>query len=209
MDAKDASGPPPILGVVIAGGLSSRMGREKALISLAGKPLLAHVLERFRPQVDCVALNANGDPSRFAAFALEVAPDRHADHPGPLAGLAAALHLALSRGYELVATAPSDAPFLPLDAVARLRAGLEPGVDAVVASGPNGLEPLVGLWRIGALDAIESALSEGRRAVHRLLAALPHRVVPFTSAGDGPDPFANLNTPEELREAERMLQASP
>src|SRR5689334_18769900 len=115
MDAKDASGPPPILGVVIAGGLSSRMGREKALISLAGKPLLAHVLERFRPQVDCVALNANGDPSRFAAFALEVAPDRHADHPGPLAGLAAALHLALSRGYELVATAPSDAPFLPLD----------------------------------------------------------------------------------------------
>src|SRR4051794_1376287 len=113
--------PGAVLGVILAGGLSSRMGREKAFVALGGRPLLAHVVERFGPQVDALALNANGDPGRFAPFGLPVEPDRHGENPGPLAGISVAISLARRGGYDLVATCPSDAPFLPLDAVARLR----------------------------------------------------------------------------------------
>lgn len=195
----------PILGVILAGGLSSRMGREKALATLAGRPLLAHVLERLDPQVDAVALNANGDPGRFASFGLEIVADLHADNPGPLAGLAAALELGRRKGFALVATAPSDAPFLPQNAVERLFEALDPASLAAVATGPNGLEPLVGLWRVAAAPAIEKALAEQRRAVHRLLSDIPHRLVSFEPGPDEVDPFANLNTPEDLATAERRL----
>jgi molybdenum cofactor guanylyltransferase len=196
--------PEAVLGVILAGGLSSRMGREKTFVELGGRPLLAHVIERFGPQVDRLALNANGDPARFAPFGLPVEPDRHGENPGPLAGVAVAIALARRDGYSVVATCPSDAPFLPLDAVARLRDALTAEVDVAIAGGPNGLEPLFGLWRIRAGAAVEAALAEGRRAVHRVLAGLAHRIVAFP-AGDGPDPFSNLNTPEELSAAQALL----
>jgi molybdenum cofactor guanylyltransferase len=196
--------PGAVLGVILAGGLSSRMGREKAFVELGGRPLLAHVVGRFGPQVDALALNANGDPGRFAPFGLPVEPDRHGENPGPLAGISVAISLARRGGYDLVATCPSDAPFLPLDAVARLRDALGPEVDAAVASGPEGLEPLFGLWRVRAGAAVETALAEGRRAVHRVLAQVAHRTVAFP-AGHGPDPFSNLNTPEDLAAAQALL----
>ena len=86
-----------IVGVVLAGGRSRRMsGREKALLDLAGQPMLAHVLKQFAPQVGRLAINANGNPARFAAFGLPVIADHMPDHPGPLAGILAALRWASS-----------------------------------------------------------------------------------------------------------------
>ncbi len=186
-----------MLGVVLAGGRSARMGREKAFVPLRGRPLLAHVLERFSPQVGRVALNANGDPARFAAFGCAVLPDEVTD-AGPLAGIVAGLRHAAAEQWEAIATCPSDAPCLPLGLVERLWAGLGHG-EAVCVRTAAGLEPLFALWRAGTLPTAERALHQGRLAVRDVLAELGFSTV------DWPDsaPFANLNTPEELARAER------
>ena len=81
-----------IIGAIIAGGRSSRMGgREKAFLELASKPVILHVIEQFEPQVDQLVINANGDAARFSEFGLEVVPDALSSLTTPLAGLHAAL----------------------------------------------------------------------------------------------------------------------
>jgi molybdenum cofactor guanylyltransferase len=195
-DASPPSGP-WILGVVLAGGLSSRMGREKAFVLLDGRPLLAHVLERFAPQVGRVVINANGDPTRFAAFGCDVVPDGDGTSEGPLSGIAAGLRLARSRGAALMATCPSDAPRLPRRYVARLVDAIGENRAACLA-GETGLEPLFGLWRVEALADLETALAEGRRAVRDAMAAIGGTRVPAEPGDD----LANLNTPSDLEAAQ-------
>ena len=198
-----------IAGLILAGGLSTRMGREKALVPLAGRPLIAHVAGRLGPQVGRLAINANGDPGRFAALGVAVVADRVGGHPGPLAVPAAGLAWAEGAGARGLATAPADAPFLAETLVAQLSAQMRPGDLAAIAEGPAGLEPLFGLWRVAARGAVEEALAAGERAVHRLLARLPHARVRLAPAGDAPDPFLNLNPPEDLAAAERLLGPVP
>src|SRR5208282_259356 len=101
------------------------MGAEKALLALAGRPLIGHVVARLRPQVAELFINANGEAARFGGFDCAVVADAAGTGPdGPLTGVAAAIAFARRRGFSLVATTPCDAPFLPLDLVARLAAAL-------------------------------------------------------------------------------------
>ena len=195
-----------IAGVVLAGGRSTRMGAEKALLPLAGRPLLAHVVQRLRPQVDALFVNANGDLARFAGFDLAVIADAApAPDAGPLAGVAAALRAAQSRGYALLATAPCDAPFLPLDLVARLAVAMaESGAPVAVAESPNGLEPLFALWRVDLADQAEAAQRAGEGGPRGLLARLGAAPARFIED----EPFANLNTPEDLAAAQARLGPS-
>ncbi|NJR71453.1 MAG: NTP transferase domain-containing protein, partial [Synechococcales cyanobacterium CRU_2_2] len=80
-----------IVGLVLAGGRSARMGgADKALVTVAGKSLLARVVERINPQVEGLVLSANGDPSRFSKFGIPIVPDT-VDGVGPLAGLHAGM----------------------------------------------------------------------------------------------------------------------
>lgn len=198
-----------IVGVVLAGGRSQRMGgREKALVDLAGRPMLAHILARFAPQVGRLALNANGDPARFAAFGLPVIADQIPDFPGPLAGVLAGLRWASGWGATHMATVSSDAPFIPLDLVARLaRASAEAG--GAVARSAGRVHPVVALWPIGIADRLEQALATGERRVHRWVETEGMTTVdftPFEIDGRTVDPFLNVNTPEELAEAETLMQ---
>jgi molybdenum cofactor guanylyltransferase len=113
------------LGVVLAGGLARRMGGgDKPLRLLGGVPMLDHVLRRITPQVAAMIVNANGDPARFASHGLPVVADGLPDHPGPLAGILAALDWAAEHrpGLPWVVSVPGDAPFIPHDLVARLHA---------------------------------------------------------------------------------------
>lgn len=187
----------PVLGAVLAGGLSSRMGREKAFVELDGRPLLAHVVARLAPQVDALILNANGDPARFASFALPVTPDAPGEAAGPLAGVLAVLRRAGELGFESAAIVPCDAPFLPADLVMRLRVALGEGELVAVAESPRGLEPTFALWRVSAAGPVAEALARGERALHRALKMLPHAVCAFPTEAA----FANLNTPGELAAA--------
>src|SRR5690554_6819071 len=90
-----------VTGILLAGGLSRRMGGgDKCLRDLAGKPMLAHVIERLAPQVGAMAINANGDPARFASFGLDVVPDTIAGFAGPLAGVLAKMQWSAAQAPE-------------------------------------------------------------------------------------------------------------
>jgi molybdenum cofactor guanylyltransferase len=193
------SGRGSVLGVILAGGKSTRMGVDKAFVDLHGRPLIAHAIARLSPQVDSVAISANGDPSRFALFAARVLADAVDDRDaGPLAGVAAALAFAKAQGSALVATAPCDAPFAPVDLVARLaKAMMDRGVAVALAEGPRGLEPLFALWRADRGAALRVYLSQGGRSVRDFIAGQSVARVRFI-ANPGEDPFANLNSPAEL-----------
>jgi len=190
-------------GVVLAGGRSTRMGVDKALAPLAGRPLVAHVAERFAPQVDTLFLNANGDTARFAALRCAIVADAASSAgAGPLAGVAAALRHAQSQGAAWLATAPCDAPFLPLDLVARLAAAAaQCGAPLAVAASPRGLEPMFALWSTALAREVEAGLAAGEGGPRGLIARLGGAEALFADA----DAFANLNTPADFANAEARL----
>ncbi len=197
-----------LIGVVVAGGLSRRLGGgDKFLRRLNGKRVLEHVLDRVRPQVGTLVLNANGDPARLAEFALPVVPDTVPGHAGPLAGVLAGMDWAGAHrpAIPLLLTVAADTPFLPLDLAVRLRAGLESeGAEIACASSGGRLHPLFGLWPVALAGALRQALlGEGVRRVRDWLARRRTAVVAF--AAEPIDPFFNLNRPEDLAVAERLV----
>jgi len=191
------------VGVVLAGGRSTRMGGDKALAALAGRPLVAHVAARLAPQVDALFLNANGDAARFASLRYAIVADAAPNAGGgPLAGVAAALRYAQAQGFAWLATAPCDAPFLPLDLVARLAAAAdEKGAPIAVAAAAAGLEPMFALWSTALTPEVEAALATGDGGPRRLIARFGAAQALFADA----DAFANLNTPEEFAAAAARL----
>ena len=197
---------PKIAGVVLAGGLSRRMGGgDKALRPLAGKPMLAHVLDRAAPQVGAMVLNANGDSSRFAAFGLPCVADSVPGFAGPLAGILAGLDWAAAHApdAEFVASFPSDAPFLPRDMVRRLYDARDGAVIAI-ASSAGRTHPVCGLWRVALRDDLRRALIDANiRKVETWIAR--HKSVAVDFAVDPIDPFFNANAPEDLARAEALL----
>jgi molybdenum cofactor guanylyltransferase len=195
------------LGVILAGGLSRRMGGgDKGLAMLGGQSLLKRVVSRVQPQVDGILLSANGDPSRFADLGLPIAADASDDRPGPLAGILAGLEAAASSAdaFGHVLSVPCDTPFLPADLVARLHgARRESGAPGAVAVSGGRQHSTVALWPIEGRTAISDALAKGVRRVSSLVAALglaeaAWPVEPF-------DPFVNVNDPDEMRSAEALL----
>jgi molybdopterin-guanine dinucleotide biosynthesis protein A len=196
-----------VIGVILAGGLSRRMGGgDKGLRTLGGRTILERVIERVRPQVARLVLNANGDPARFAACGLPVVPDGVEGFPGPLAGVLAGLEWARANAPDAtwVASFPGDAPFVPRDLVARFLAATEGGAELACARSGDQEHPVVGLWPVRLADALRHALvEESLRKVDRWTARYRLEVVDFA---DRPvDPFFNANTPEDLEEAERLL----
>ena len=197
------------LGVILAGGLARRMGGgDKPLRPLGQGTMLDQVVARLRPQVADVLLNANGDTGRFAAWDLPVVADRMPDHPGPLAGIAAALHWAAENRPELcwVATIPGDTPFLPADFVARLHAArIKAGTALACAATAGRTHPPAALWPVTLRDDLDLALRMGERKIDRWTAR--HGCASACWDDAGTDPFFNANTPAELHEAERRLLA--
>jgi molybdopterin-guanine dinucleotide biosynthesis protein A len=183
------------------------MGVDKAFVVLDGRSLIARAINRLRPQVDALAISANGDPGRFAAFGLPVLADAPAElGVGPLAGVAAGLVYANREGWPLLATAPCDAPFAPADYVARLASAIaESFALAAVAESARGLQPVFALWRVAALPPLRAYLAGGGRSPGAFLTSLGAKRVPF-APGEGGDAFANLNTPAELERARSTFE---
>jgi molybdopterin-guanine dinucleotide biosynthesis protein A len=195
---------PAIPGLILAGGRGRRMGgADKAMVPLAGRPLIAHVVERLAPQAGPLALSANGDPGRFAGLGLPVLADGEPG-AGPLAGLLAGLEWAAGLGAEALVTAAVDTPFLPRDLVARLRAAAGPAGIAVAGTpGGGGPErhPTAGLWPVGLRERLRADLAAGERRLGAWAEAQGCVVARFPD----PDAFFNVNTPGDLARAEAML----
>ncbi len=192
--------------VLLAGGLARRMGGgDKALRPLAGRPLLDHVLDAIRPQVGPIVLNANGDPARFAAYALPVVADTMEGHPGPLAGILAGMRWAAIHAPDVadIVSLPTDTPFLPPDLVARLQtARAAAGVPLACAASRGWTHPVIALWPVALADTLEAAMRAGMRKIDAWTAGIGIAHAEFSGE---PDPFFNANTQEELAEAERLL----
>jgi molybdopterin-guanine dinucleotide biosynthesis protein A len=193
------------LGVILAGGLATRMGGgDKGLLPLGDTTIMGLVLKRLRPQVGAVALNANGDPGRFADYGLPVIPDTSDDRSGPLAGVLAGLDWAAAEGAGAIVTAAADTPFLPDDLVVRLAAAAGKSGLALAATREEGRiirHPTFGLWPMDLRDDLRAALSDGVRKV----VVWTDRHEAGIAVFDDPASFFNVNTPDELETARTML----
>ncbi|MCL4766964.1 MAG: molybdenum cofactor guanylyltransferase MobA [Hyphomicrobiaceae bacterium] len=205
----------PVTGVLLAGGLSRRMGGgDKCLRDLAGRPMLARVIERLAPQVGAMVLNANGDPARFQPFGLAVVPDTVGGFAGPLAGVLAGMRWSASAAPDAqwIVTVSTDAPFLPLDLTRRLLAAVADGPRTIALAASGGdVHPVIGLWPVVLADDLEQRLEAGVRKVLDWTGRHASVVVDFPFLrfhGRMIDPFFNANTPEELDEARALIESS-
>lgn len=192
-------------GVILAGGRATRMGGgDKGALSLCGRSLFDRVIDRLGPQVDRLAINANGNPLRLLAYDLPVLPDSLPDHPGPLAGVLAGMDWGAEQGLTHVVTAAADTPFFPTDLVQRLTRA------AAAASAPIALagsvsdgrlfrHPTFGFWPVDLRDNLRSALEGGLRKV--VIWTDTHGAA---TAHFAEEDFFNINTPEDLKAAETM-----
>lgn len=201
---------PATLGLLLAGGLARRMGGgDKPLRTIAGRTILAHVVERLGPQCDGLLLNANGDPARFGDYVLPVVADSVPDFAGPLAGILAGLDwLAANQpGTEWLVSVAADTPFIPRDLVARLHAGREAaGVPLACAASGGWTHPVIGLWPVALREELRHALIvDDERKIDRWTAR--HGVAAVEWPATPVDPFFNANRPDDLAEAERLHAA--
>lgn len=195
-------------------------GPTKPLRLLGGKPMVAHVVERLRPQVmDLVVVANDADPA-FDQLGVPVIADppdirraaaREGRRLGPLAGILAGMEWSLKHHPHAnwILTAPADVPFLPLDLTVRMCGHLHvPEPDVLVVRHGRHREPSLGIWSVKLVDDLRRAiLKEGMRRVGQF--AERHLQAELAWPGD-PTAFANINTPEELRAAEaRMARARP
>ncbi len=199
-----------VVGVLLAGGLSRRMGAgDKMLRQVGGRPILQRVIDRLAPQTGAMLLNANGDPERFAAFDLPVAADVVDGFAGPLAGVLTGMEWARANrpDWRWIVTVPTDAPFLPNDLVARLRSAVDrQGADMACAASGGRAHPVCGLWPVALAAALRTAMVEEEiRKVDVWTGRYRLAVVDWPSAPV--DPFFNANRPEDIARAERFAAA--
>ncbi len=195
--------------LILAGGLSRRMGRDKTVAELAGMPMTMHVVARLRPQAGSIALNAPADFPLDSGLSL--VPDTVLGHAGPLAGVLAGLRhaeKAMPHASHLL-TVPADTPFLPTDLLTRMAEAAAPG-RIVVAASLGRIHPVVALWPLSLADDLETWLADpANRKLQTFIARHPSATVDFppVETTSGPlDPFFNVNTPEDLAHAEQLLK---
>jgi len=195
---------PAIVGLILAGGRSSRMGRDKALIPLGGTALVQRTVDRLRPQVAALAISANGDPRLFDFLGLPVLPDA-TPGAGPMSGLAAGLRWANGiEGAAHLALVPCDTPFFPRDLVRRLAGAAIGDADRIAVPRSGGRShPVFGLFPTSCTEPLARWLAEGQKpTMQRWIETRPHL---YVDVEDDPDPFFNINTPEDLALAAQYL----
>jgi molybdopterin-guanine dinucleotide biosynthesis protein A len=211
---RDAKGPnmDRPLGVILAGGLARRMGGgDKSLLSLgASCRVLDHVIARLGTQVDQMVLNANGDPARFDEVGLPVVSDSLDGFLGPLAGVLAGLDYAAEHGFEHIVSVAADTPFFPTNLVSALDTASS-HMDVPIALAATKIEggktvrhPTFGLWPVALREDLRSALQDGLRKV--VLWTDQHGAETHVFDSGEIDPFFNINTPEDLELANKMME---
>jgi molybdenum cofactor guanylyltransferase len=201
---------PPTLGVILAGGLATRMaGQDKARIRIGTITILERVVACLAPQ--CSRLIVNGEAARFTDIGLSVVADSVPNHAGPLAGILAALDWAVTHvpKVEWVVSAPCDCPFLPRDLVARLhQARMDAGTPLACASSAHRRHPLAALWQVRLREDLRRALVN--EAIHKVETWTARHGAAVAAWPTTPvDPFFNVNTSADAAEANRLSASFP
>jgi molybdenum cofactor guanylyltransferase len=188
--------PGSVVGIVIAGGRSTRFGGEKAVAGLGDKPLLMWAVQRLQGSCEAVAVNARPGTEAESLARAEGLPllyDAPGDATGPLSGVKAGLTWARERGARAIAVSPCDVPLLPDDLFARLIAAA--GTGAAMAETSEGHQPLCAVWPVSALAKLTEALADGAHpATWLMLESIGAVRVRFPR----PEAFTNVNTRADL-----------
>lgn len=182
----------PLCAVILAGGRGTRMGgMDKAMLPFGDMRMVDHVAARIGQQVAHLAINANGDPARFAPLDLPVLPDPLPDHPGPLAGIIAGMDWAAALGASHVISVAVDTPYFPVDLVARLSTA---GFALAQSSDDGRMHPTFGNWPVALRDSLFAALQRGERKMGLWAQQAGASPLPFPQA----QAFHNINTPNDI-----------
>lgn len=194
-------------GVILAGGQSRRMGGEsKALLELAGKPMLQHVADRVRPQVSRLFLSLESESEAYAEFDLHQVPDPAPGHGGPLGGLVAAMQEMVTGTHDWLLLVPCDAPFLPDDLASRLlECAARARLPGALVKLEHELQPTFSLWHRSLLPPLQSAVqNQHMRGFKQFLDQAPMGVLDWPA--DKGWRFFNINDETALQQAQRMMQ---
>jgi len=194
-----------IIGVILSGGLSRRMGnRDKSFLPLANKPLFEHVLGRFSPQCSSVIISCNGHNEQLSSYHLPIIKDSLDGFLGPLAGLLASMEWVQQHQPETqwIATVPVDTPFLPTNLVASLYQSIHDNHSTIACATSNQrTHPVIGLWPVKLLSELRIALTE--QDIRQVGLWTSHYKVSHPDFSNQTiDPFFNINCHEDLIEAE-------
>ncbi|WP_077961046.1 molybdenum cofactor guanylyltransferase MobA [Ensifer adhaerens] len=198
--------------VVLAGGLSRRMGSPKFGLQLGGQTMLSRIIARLQPQVGNIAINLNAEPAVGIDRSLPIIADTVPGFLGPLAGvLTATRHVAATNpDASHVVVVPTDTPFFPDNLVTRMAGAMTEHQQIAVAASDGQMHPLFGLWPVALADELETFLtSDPKRRVRAFIEDHPSVTVDFpliATAKGAFDPFFNVNTPEDLTDAEQWLR---
>jgi molybdenum cofactor guanylyltransferase len=191
-----------LAGIVLAGGESQRMGRNKALMELHGQPLIARVLDKLGSLCDELIIAAS-DPASYASLGVQAVPDVLLNR-GPLSGIHAGL---AAMHAERAVVVGCDMPFLNA-ALLRYLASLGCDWDAVVPQIGGQFEPLHAVYGVACVKAIEELVVAGpRRIVHLYQRVRTHVVTEETVRSFDPHlySFVNVNTPQEWEQIQRIV----
>ncbi len=203
-----------IPGIILAGGLSRRMGGgDKGLLMLGETSIIERVIDKILPQVGSLAININGDSSRFPDYKLPIIPDSIKGYLGPLSGILAGMEWAFKNGNRYIATVAADTPFLPDDLIKRLHAmvkrkNLNIGIAAsrILSGDDVFIHPTFGIWEVALKDDLRDALANDTRKIMFWAKKFKLDYYYFDTSDKLSDPFFNINTPDDLEEAKCRLK---
>ena len=203
-----------IPGIILAGGLSRRMGGgDKGLLMLGKTTIIERVIDKISPQVGSLAININGDSSRFPDYKLPIIPDSIKGYLGPLSGILAGMEWAFKNGNRYIATVAADTPFLPDDFIKRLHAmvkskNLNIGIAAsrFLRRDDVFIHPTFGIWEVALKDDLRDALANDTRKIMFWAKKFKLDYYYFYTSDKLSDPFFNINTPDDLEEAKYRLK---
>ena len=203
-----------IPGIILAGGLSRRMGGgDKGLLMLGKTTIIERVIDKILPQVGSLAININGDSSRFPDYKLPIIPDSIKGYLGPLSGILAGMEWAFKNGNRYIATVAADTPFLPDDFIKRLHAmvkskNLNIGIAAsrILSGDDVFIHPTFGIWEVALKDDLRDALANDTRKIMFWAKKFKLDYYYFDTIDKLSDPFFNINTPDDLEEAKYRLK---
>ena len=203
-----------IPGIILAGGLSRRMGGgDKGLLMLGETSIIERVIDKILPQVGSLAININGDSSRFPDYKLPIIPDSIKGYLGPLSGILAGMEWAFKNGNRYIATVAADTPFLPDDLIKRLHAmvkskNLNIGIAAsrILSGDDVFIHPTFGIWEVALKDDLRDALANDTRKIMFWAKKFKLDYYYFDTIDKLSDTFFNINTPDDLEEAKYRLK---
>lgn len=181
-------------GVVLAGGKSTRMGQDKALLEVDGKPLLLHAIEKLKPHIR--ELFVIGEPRKYGHIWPDVMPDE-IPGLGPLGGITTAMGNARHDRLLVLAV---DVPGVNARLLERLTRELPDDADALIPRHNGDLEPLVAAYHRCCVEPFMDHITRSQLSIQAALADVRTAYMDIQPGDDGwpEDLFRNLNTPSDL-----------